>query len=297
VERIETLAVIGVGLIGGSFALALKAAGAVGRVVGVGRDPANIRRALDLGAIDAAQPDPGAAVDGADFVLVATPVGSMGAIFERIAPRLGPEAVVTDGGSVKGAVIDAARSALRAKIPQFVPAHPIAGSDESGAAAASATLYRAREVVLTPLPENRPATVERVRAAWQACGARVTEMSPTEHDAVLAAVSHLPHLLSFALMHELAQRADAGGFLSHAGTGFRDFTRLAASHAEMWRDICLANRTALLGELRRYQDELARLGAALEQGDAPALQRAFEAARAARRAWSAQGARAPGAAD
>jgi prephenate dehydrogenase len=220
----------------------------------------------------------------------------MGAIFDRIAARLGPETVVTDGGSAKAAVIDAARAALRAKIPQFVPAHPIAGSEESGAAAASAGLYRGREVVLTPLPENRPATVDRVRAAWQACGARVTEMSPAEHDTVLAAVSHLPHLLSFALMSELAQRADAGSFLAHAGTGFRDFTRLAASHAGMWRDICLANRAALLGELRRYQDELARLGAMLEQGDAAALERAFEEARTARRAWSAQG-RAPGASD
>jgi prephenate dehydrogenase len=296
VRRIETLAVIGVGLIGGSFALALKAAGAVGRVIGVGRDPANIRRALDLGAIDTAQPDPGVAVDGADFVLVATPVGTMGAIFERIAPRLGPDAVVTDCGSVKAAVIDAARAALRARIPQFVPAHPIAGSDESGAASASAGLYRGREVVLTPLLENRTATVERVRAAWKACGARVTEMSPTEHDSVLAAVSHLPHVLSYALMHELAQRAGSGRFLAHAGTGFHDVTRLAASHAEMWRDICLANRTALLGELRRYQDELARLGAMLEQGDGAALQRMFEEARAARRAWGAQSG-APGARD
>ncbi|HET9044553.1 MAG TPA: prephenate dehydrogenase/arogenate dehydrogenase family protein [Burkholderiales bacterium] len=286
--RIDTLAVIGVGLIGGSFALALKAAGAVGRVIGVGRDPANIRRALELGAIDTAQPDAGAAVENADFVLVATPVGAMAALFDRIAPRLAPETVVTDGGSTKSDVIAAARAALRASITQFVPAHPVAGSDESGVAAASAGLYRGREVILTPLPENRPAAIERVRAAWQACGARVTEMSPSDHDAVLAAVSHLPHLLSFALMRDIAQRADSGRFFAHAGSGFRDFTRLAASNAEMWRDICLANRAALLGDLRRYQDELARLGAMLEQGDAAGLQRAFEEARAARRAWSAR---------
>jgi prephenate dehydrogenase len=288
VQRIDTLAVIGVGLIGGSFALALKAAGAVGRVIGVGRDPANIRRALELGAIDTAQPDAGAAVENADFVLVATPVGAMATLFDRIAPRLAPETVVTDGGSTKSDVIAAARAALRANITQFVPAHPVAGSDESGVAAASAGLYRGREVILTPLPENRPAAIERVRAAWQACGARVTEMSPSDHDAVLAAVSHLPHLLSFALMRDIAQRADSGRFFAHAGSGFRDFTRLAASNAEMWRDICLANRAALLGDLRRYQDELARLGAMLEQGDAAGLQRAFEEARAARRAWSAQ---------
>jgi prephenate dehydrogenase len=260
----------------------------VGRVIGVGRDPANIRRALDRGAIDTAQPDVGAAVDGADFVLVAAPVGAMPAIFARIAPRLAPGTVVTDGGSTKMDVVGAARAALDEKISQFVPAHPIAGSDESGAAAASASLYRGMEVVLTPLPENPAATIDRVRAAWQACGARVTEMAPAEHDAALAVVSHLPHLLSFALMHEIAQRADAAGLLAHAGAGFRDFTRLAASNAEMWRDICLANRAALLGELRRYQDQLALLGAMLEQGDAAALKRALEEARAARRAWSEQ---------
>ena len=294
-QRIDTLAVLGVGLIGGSFALALKAAGAVGRVIGVGRDPTNIRRALDRGAIDTAQPDAGAAVDGADFVFVGAPVGAMPAIFERIAPRLAPGTVVTDGGSTKMDVIGAARATLGDKISQFVPAHPIAGSDESGVAAASASLYRGKEVVVTPLPENQAAMIERVRAAWQACGARVTQMAPAEHDAALAVVSHLPHLLSFALMREIAQRADASSLLAHAGAGFRDFTRLAASNAEMWRDICLANRVALLGELRRYQDELALLGAMLEQGDAAALKRALEEARAARRAWTAQ--RGPGVVD
>jgi prephenate dehydrogenase len=169
-----------------------------------------------------------------------------------------------------------------------VPAHPIAGSEESGAGAASAGLYHGREVILTPLPENDTAAIERVRAAWRTCGARVTEMPPAGHDAALAVVSHLPHLLSFALMREIARRADSGSLLAHAGTGFRDFTRLAAANAEMWRDISIANRAALLGELRRYQDELAALGAMLEQGDAAALQRAFEEARAARRAWGAQ---------
>jgi prephenate dehydrogenase len=288
VPHIDTLAVIGVGLIGGSFALALKAAGAVGRVIGVGRDPANIRRALDRGVIDTAQPDPGAAVDGADFVLIGTPVGAMPAIFERIAPRLGPGAVITDGGSTKLDVIGCARAGLGEKIACFVPAHPIAGSEESGAEAASAGLYRGREVILTPLPESDTAAIERVRAAWRTCGARVTEMPPAGHDAALAVVSHLPHLLSFALMREIARRADSGSLLAHAGTGFRDFTRLAAANAEMWRDISIANRAALLGELRRYQDELAALGAMLEQGDAAALQRAFEEARAARRAWGAQ---------
>ena len=196
--------------------------------------------------------------------------------------------MITDGGSTKRSVIAAARAALGPRIAQFVPAHPIAGLRESGAAAATAALYRGREVILTPLAETPREAVARVRGAWQACGARVTEMGAAEHDAMLAAVSHLPHLLSFALVHELAARADAAGLLGHAGAGFRDVSRLAASNPEMWRDICLANRDALLGELRRYLDELARLGAALEQSDGETLERAFAAARAARRAWMAR---------
>ncbi len=281
--RIEKLAVIGVGLIGGSFALALKRAGAVRRVVGAGRGAANLEHALARGIIDEAARDPGTAVAGADFVLVATPVGAMEAVFAGIAPALERGAIVTDGGSTKVSVIAAARASLRARIPQFVPAHPIAGSDESGAGAAAPDLFQGREVVLTPLPENPPTVVERAREAWRACGARVTQMTPAQHDAVLAAVSHLPHLVAYALMREIASRADGAQLLAHAGAGFRDVTRLAASHPEMWRDICLANRGALLAELRRYQDELAKLGAMLEQGDGAGLERAFAAARAARR--------------
>jgi prephenate dehydrogenase len=283
---IQKLVVVGVGLIGGSFALALKAAGEVRRAVGVGRSRANLEQALAMGAIDDVADDLAAAVDGADFVLVTTPVGAMPDVFARIAPKLAPNAVVTDGGSTKQTVVAAARSAFGARIAQFVPAHPIAGSDASGAGAATATLFRDREVILTALPETAPEAVARVRSAWQACGARVTEMTPRDHDAVLAAVSHLPHLLSYALVHELAARADAAQLFAHAGTGLRDVTRLAASHPEMWRDICVANREALLGELRRYQDTLAQLGALLEQSDGAGLERLFEAARAARRAWT-----------
>lgn len=285
---IEKLVVVGVGLIGASFALALKGAGAVRQVVGVGRSRANLERALAAGAIDETAADAGSAAAGADFVLVATPVAAMADAFASLAPRIPPGAVITDGGSTKQSVIAAARTALGPRVAQFVPAHPIAGSDESGAAAATATLYRGREVILTPLDGTAPEMVERVRGAWQACGARVTEMGAAEHDAVLAAVSHLPHLLAFALVHGLATRADAANLFAHAGAGFRDVSRLAASNPEMWRDVCLANRDALLGELRRYQDELARLGAALEQSDGEALERAFAAARAARRAWLAR---------
>jgi len=288
---IQKLVVVGVGLIGGSFALALKAAGGVRRSVGVGRSRANLGQALAMGAIDDVADDLGAAVEGADFVLVTTPVGAMPDVFARIAPKLAPNAVVTDGGSTKQTVVAAARAALGARIAQFVPAHPIAGSDASGAGAATATLFRDREVILTALPETAPEAVARVRSAWQACGARVSEMTPQDHDAVLAAVSHLPHLLSYALVDELAGRADAAQLFAHAGTGLRDVTRLAASHPEMWRDICLANRGALLGELRRYQDALARLGALLEQSDGAGLERLFEAARAARGAWTARNGR------
>jgi len=285
VRPIERLVVIGVGLIGGSFALALKAAGGVGHVVGVGRSRANLDRALALGAIDEAAADAGAAAEGADLVLVATPIGAMAEVFASIALHLPANAVVTDGGSTKQSVIAAARAGLGSRIKAFVPAHPVAGSDASGARAATAELYRGREVIVTPLPENPPEAVARVRWAWQQCGARVTEMQPVDHDAVLAAVSHLPHLLAYAFMQELAARADAAGVLAHAGTGLRDFTRLAAGKPEIWRDICLANRTALLGELRRFQDTLAGVGALLEDGDGVALERGFDAARAARLAW------------
>lgn len=285
---IDKLVVVGVGLIGASFALALRQAGVVRHVVGVGRSRANLERALADGAIDDTAPEVAGAADGADFVLVATPVAAMAAVFASLAPQLAPGAVVTDGGSTKRSVIAAARAGLGARAAQFVPGHPVAGSDESGAAAANAALYRGREVILTPLAENPPEAVARVRAAWQACGARVTEMSPSDHDAVLAAVSHLPHLLSYALVHELAARADAASLFAHAGTGFRDLSRLAASNPEMWRDVCLANRDALLGELRRYQDALAGLGAALEQSDGATLERVFGDARAARRAWTAR---------
>jgi len=282
---IRKLVVIGVGLIGGSFALALKAGNHVQHVVGIGRSQANLDRARALGVIDEVADDLGVAIDGADFVLVATPVGAMAGVFERIAPHLGAGCSVTDGGSTKQGVVAAARAGLGPRVAAFVPAHPIAGSEASGADAAQVDLYAGREVILTPLPENAADTVARVRSAWQQCGARVTQMEPAEHDAVLAAVSHLPHLLSYVFMEELAQRTDAPGLLTHAGTGFRDFTRLAASHSEMWRDICLANRVPLLVEVRRFEAALARFVALLEQGDAAGLARVFGTARDARRGW------------
>lgn len=277
--------IFGVGLIGGSFALALKAAADVAEVVGFGRSADSLNEALALGIIDRIGTDPALEVGDADLVLVAAPVGATGDILARIAPGLGPRTIVTDAGSTKSDVVAAARAALGERIGQFVPAHPIAGAENSGAAAARVELYRGRKVVVTPLAENPAAAVDRVRAAWVACGAEVRELSPQRHDEVFAAVSHLPHLLSFALVHDLALRDERDTFFTYAASGFRDFTRIAASHPEMWRDICLANREALLVELDRYRAELDDLRVALASGDGERLQQVFAVARSARRAW------------
>jgi prephenate dehydrogenase len=279
--------IFGVGLIGGSFALALKAAGQVEEVVGFGRSLSSLTQALDLGIIDRVGANPGQEVADADLVLIATPVGQMPEIMARIAPYLGPQTVVTDGGSTKEDVVAAARAAFAEKLGQFVPAHPIAGAENSGAAAARADLYVGKKVVLTPLPENTVLNVARVRSAWEWCGALIHELAPAEHDRVFAAVSHLPHLLSYALVHDLAVRDNSDLFFSFAASGFRDFTRIAASHPEMWRDVCLANRTALLVELDRYRAQLDELRDALQRGDGAQLEATFDVARSARRAWAA----------
>lgn len=278
--------IFGVGLIGGSFALALKAAEQVEEVVGFGRSLATLTQALDLGIIDRVGANAGQEVADADLVLIATPVGQMPEIMTRIAPYLGPETVVTDGGSTKSDVATVARSAFGERIGQFVPAHPIAGAENSGAAAARADLYREKKVVLTPLSENPVLNVARVRSAWEWCGALIHELRPEEHDRIFAAVSHLPHLLSFALVHELALRENRDLLFSFAASGFRDFTRIAASHPEMWRDICLANRAALLEELDRYRSQLDELHDVLLRGDGAALEKTFDIARTARRDWA-----------
>ncbi|MFA5914039.1 MAG: prephenate dehydrogenase/arogenate dehydrogenase family protein [Burkholderiales bacterium] len=282
--RLDTVVIFGVGLIGGSFALGLKAAGAVKQVIGLGRNPANLTRALELGVIDAASTDP-AVVAGADLVLLATPVGQMGAVMRAIAPHLAPGTVVTDGGSTKQDVVALAYRLLKSGAAQFVPGHPIAGAEHSGVAAARANLYQGRKVVLTPLPENSARSVRRVRAAWRLCGAKLYRMQPAEHDRVFAAVSHLPHLLSFALVDQVARHPNGKQLFDYAAGGFRDFTRIASSHPEMWRDICVANRKALLGELAGYQRELAEVKQLLRKGDAAGLEKVFARARAARDKW------------
>jgi prephenate dehydrogenase len=284
----QKVVIFGVGLIGGSFSLALRKAGTVGEVVGFGRSQTTLDEAKRLGILDRIGSDVVQEVRDADIVLLATPVAQMADIFKRIAPHLGTRTLVTDGGSTKGDVVAAARTNLGGKLAQFIPAHPIAGAEKSGAAAALADLYQGKRVVLTPLPENSQESVARVRKAWELCGANVSELTPQQHDEVFAAVSHLPHLLSFALVHDLAQRDNRDQLLSFAASGFRDFTRIAASSPEMWRDICLANREALLRELLQYANELHGLYQALEQGDAAKLEEVFSEARKVRSAWTQQ---------
>ncbi len=284
-EEFGKVAIFGAGLIGGSFALALKAAHAVGEVVAFGRTPASLKEALELGLIDRAGINPAHEMGDADLVLIATPVAQMPDIMERIAPYLGPQTIVTDGGSTKCDVVAAARFALGGKIGQFVPAHPIAGAENSGPSAARHDLYQGKKVVVTPLDENDDETLDRVKRAWSLCGADIYELTPEYHDRVFAAVSHLPHLLSFALVHDLAVREDSEMFFTFAASGFRDFTRIAASHPEMWRDICLANREALLLELERYVRELENIRSALLDNDGQRLEQVFSLARQARRSW------------
>ena len=280
--RVEKLVVVGVGLIGGSAALALKRAGRVGRVVGVGRSPQNLATALALGVIDEASPDLADALIGADLVLIATPVGQTDAVFAALAPHLNETTLLTDAGSTKCNVVAAAR-ALGRHAPRFVPAHPIAGAERSGAAAARADLFDGKNVILTPGPDTDPQAAAAVESVWAACGANVLRMAAAEHDAVFAAVSHLPHLLAYALVADLAGRANAAQLFAFAASGFRDFTRIAASPPEMWRDIALANRAALLAELDDYAAALDGLRTALAAGDGEALRALFGRASEARR--------------
>lgn len=284
---IKKIAIFGVGLIGGSFALALKKSGAVGEVVGVGRRRETLVRAASLGIIDSHTDDIAQALAGADLVLIAAPVAQTASLLQAMAPHLQPDTVVTDAGSTKTDVVLAARAALGSKIHQFVPGHPIAGREQNGPEAALSDLYVGKKIILTALPENPSAAVDRVTDAWQRCGALVHHLTAEEHDAVFAAVSHLPHVLAYALVADIAARPDAARLFQHAASGFRDFTRIAGSSPEMWRDIALANRTALLGELDAYMSQLNQIRTLLDQGDGPALEKVFGSAQAARQAWVA----------
>jgi prephenate dehydrogenase len=279
---IEKLAIIGVGLIGGSVALALREAGVVREVVGCGRSEANLLKATDLGIIDHATHSVAEAVQGADMVLLAVPLGAMRETFSALREHLAPHAVVTDAGSVKGSVVADLR-AVYGEIPGFfVPGHPIAGTERSGAEAAFSSLYRNRRVILTPLPETDGEALERVTWLWRQCGADITRMSVAHHDEVLAATSHLPHMLAFSLVDSLARMKENDEIFRYAAGGFRDFTRIASSNPTMWRDICLANQEALGQMLTRFADELHELASILSHTDADGLLAIFQRAKQAR---------------
>ncbi|AJC21478.1 prephenate dehydrogenase [Pandoraea pulmonicola] len=286
--RVNKLVICGVGLIGGSLARALKAADAVGEVVGVGRSEASLVRACELGVIDRAATSMEEAVRDADIVVLAAPVAQTPALLAAICPHLGGNTLVTDAGSTKSDAVAAARAALGGDAWRFVPGHPIAGAELSGVDAAKADLYRDRRVVLCPQPDNRIEDVARVRAMWEAAGARVSEMSERQHDRVFASVSHLPHVLSYALIAQILDAPDATLKFGFAGGGFRDFTRIAASNPEMWRDICVANRDALLAELDGYLATLGTLRQLIDAGDGAGLEAVFARTSQARTDWAKQ---------
>lgn len=282
------IVIFGTGLIGGSFALALRRANAVGEVVGFGRSVATLKQAQQLNIIHRIGADLAAELGTADLVLLATPVGQIPGIMARIAPHLGSHTIVTDAGSTKSDIVKHARVHLAGHISRFIPAHPIAGAEVSGAAAAHADLFQNKKVVITPIPENIADGITRVKLAWELCGSSVSELTARQHDEVFAMISHLPHLLSFALVHELAQRDNRDLLLSFAASGFRDFTRIAASSPEMWRDICLANREALLRELDQYSNGLSVVRAALVAEDEKKLKEIFQHANLVRSSWTPQ---------
>jgi prephenate dehydrogenase len=289
---LKKLVIFGVGLIGGSVALALKQAGATTHIVGVGRSQESLSEALQLGVIDSMETNIHAACSDADIILIAAPVAQTASILQSIQPHLNRLTVITDAGSTKGDVMACAQSVLGEQFSQFVGGHPIAGAEKSGVSAAKADLYVGKNVVLTPaslqndaLRTNRDAVL-KVHHLWTQCGANVSEMPAETHDRIFAAVSHLPHLLAFALVDDIAARPNAEQLFSFAASGFRDFTRIAGSHPEMWRDISLANQTALLSEIDAFERELSQLKQHLKNADGAALQALFERASVARNNWA-----------
>ena len=289
---LKKLVIFGVGLIGGSVALALKQAGATTHIVGVGRTQESLNEALQLGVIDAMETNIHEACMDADIILIAAPVAQTASILQSIQPHLNSHTVITDAGSTKADVMACAQSVLGEQFSQFVGGHPIAGAEKSGVSAAKADLYVGKNVVLTPVSQlkdamqtNRDAVLS-VHDLWTQCGANVSEMPAETHDRIFATVSHLPHLLAFALVDDIAARPNAEQLFSFAASGFRDFTRIAGSHPEMWRDISLANQTALLSEIDAFERELSQLKQHLKNSDGAALQALFERASVARNNWA-----------
>ncbi|HSI24317.1 MAG TPA: prephenate dehydrogenase/arogenate dehydrogenase family protein [Methylotenera sp.] len=282
----KKLVIFGVGLIGGSVALALKKAGNAPQIIGVGRTQESLKAALDLSVIDVATSDISFALKDADLVLIATPVAQTPAILAAIKPYLSAHTIITDAGSTKGDVLSYAHEVLGTKSNQFIGGHPIAGAEKSGVTAAMADLYMNKNVVLTPTDNTSPEAISIAKQLWQTCGANVSEMTAATHDSIFAAVSHLPHLLAFALVDDIASRPNAAQLFGFAASGFRDFTRIAGSHPEMWRDISLANKNALLSEINAFETELSTLKTMLQNEDSAGLQALFERASVARNAWA-----------
>lgn len=285
------LGVIGCGLMGGSFALALKRAGLVKRVIGYSKSPLTTERARQLGVIDTVAESALLAVSGSDIVLLAVPVAATEATFKAIRHLVEPGMLVMDVGSTKRDVVDAARRVLKDRIESFVPAHPITGKEVAGIAHADATLYDGRQVILTPLPQTSPAMLQKATDIWAAIGAQVLRMSPENHDAAFAAVSHLPHMLAFAYFNAVARQPAGRDYLSLAGPGFRDFTRIAAGDATMWRDILMANREEVLKQSQRFRHALDAMDLALKSGNADALEGMIRDASEARSVWQMGGAK------
>jgi len=281
----EQLGLIGCGLMGGSFALAMKKAGLVKRVVGYSKSPSTTDRARQLGVIDVEAPSALLAVAGADIVLVAVPVSATEATLKAIKHLVTPQMLVMDVGSTKADVVQAARRALRDQVGSFVPAHPITGREVSGVEHADAELYSGRQVILTPTERTLTAQLQKAEEVWAALGCRVTSMSPESHDEAFAAVSHLPHLLAFSLVNSITGQAQADTFLSLAGPGFRDFTRIAASDPKVWRDVLLANRDELLAQSKLFQQALSQLENAIRTDDAQALEDMLTLASETRAHW------------
>ena len=289
----QQLGVIGCGLMGGSFALALKRGGLVRRVVGYSKSPSTTERARKLGIIDVAAESALLAVAGSDIVLIAVPVAATEGTFKAIRHLVEPGVLFMDVGSTKRDVVDAARRVLRERVASFVPAHPIAGKEASGIQHADAGLYSGRQVILTPLPQSNPVLVQKATDVWSAIGSQVLKMSPENHDAAFAAVSHLPHLLAFAYFSAVTHQPSGRDFLSLAGPGFRDFTRIAASDPAVWRDILMANREEVLKQSARFRHALDALELVMQSGNADALEDLIRTASEGRAGWQMGGGRGP----
>ncbi|MFT5392112.1 MAG: prephenate dehydrogenase [Gammaproteobacteria bacterium] len=279
---IKRLCIIGVGLIGGSLARVLRREGACEEIVGASRQRANLERAVELGVIDRYYTDLEAAVSGADMIVVCTPMGVMESVFRAIMPNLAPDAVITDAGSVKQTVVDAAKRAFGEVPPFLVPGHPIAGTEHSGVDASFDTLYEGRRVIITPTESTSPQALERVSQMWRIAGASVDYMEPSHHDEVLAATSHLPHLLAYSLVGMLGHMQENREIFRYAAGGFRDFSRIASSDPQMWHDICLDNKDAIVGAIERYRDTLDVLIEEITNGDSEHLFARFARAKAIR---------------